>query len=139
MRFIIILALIIVLVIGAFFISNSQQNNSIIENSDLKWNDDYDTALKEAKQNNKPVLIDFYAEWCGACKLLDQDTFSNPEVIEKLGSDYVLLKVDVDRNPELASQYQIYSLPTIVITNSQGQTIRRQEGYIPPDQFLNFI
>ncbi|GAB4305832.1 MAG: hypothetical protein Kow0019_00100 [Methanobacteriaceae archaeon] len=139
MRIILILALIIGLIIGAFAISSLHKNNSIPGNSDLNWNNDYDTALQEAKQTNKPIFIDFYTEWCGACQMLDQETFSNPQVMEKLNSNYVLLKVDIDRNPELASQYQIYSIPTIVIIDSKGQIIMRQEGYIPPDQILNFI
>lgn len=135
-----IIAVIVCLVIGAFAIFNAQNNNDPVQStSDLNWNTNFNSALSEAKQENKQVLIDFYADWCGACQQLDQDTFSDAKVKEKLNQNYVLLKVDIDTNPELASQYQIYSVPTIVIIDSEGQEVRRQEGYFPPDQFLNFI
>ncbi|MGC9517496.1 MAG: thioredoxin family protein [Methanomicrobiales archaeon] len=140
MRGLLIIGLLIGLIVASYAIISSQDNNGNNSGtSDLNWNNDFNTALQKAKETNKPIIIDFYANWCGACQQLDEDTFSDPQVIEKLNENYVLLKADIDSNPDLASQYQIYSVPTILIMDSNGQVIKRQEGYLPPDQFLNFI
>lgn len=80
-------------------------------------------ALIKAKEQGKPVIIDFFADWCAACVELDEKTFSKNEFIEAT-KDFVLLKVDASENfPELADlqkRYEVYGLPTIIFINKQG-------------------
>jgi thiol:disulfide interchange protein DsbD len=71
--------------------------------------------------------------------LLDDNTFSNPQVQEKLGKNYVIVKINVNENPDLVSKYKIYAFPVMIFLDSEGNEIKRYEGYIPPDEFLNLI
>jgi thioredoxin len=81
---------------------------------------------------DKPLLVDFYATWCGPCRMiapiLDQVQAAMKQKIQ-------VVKVDTDRYPELASHYQIHALPTLVLFK-QGQPVERIEGVLPPEQLI---
>jgi len=76
-------------------------------------------------KNEKPVLVDFYADWCGPCRMVSP-------IIEELAKQYegkVLVgKVDVDANPQVAGKYGVMSIPTVVLFN-KGEEVQRQVGY----------
>lgn len=74
----------------------------------------------------KPVVVDFSAEWCGPCKMMAPIL---KEVASKVGEKARIIKIDVDRNQEVARKYQIVSVPTIMIFKN-GQTLFRQSGVI---------
>jgi thioredoxin 1 len=116
-------------------LQNQTQNGQI----NLQWNTDLNSGLKMALKSNKLVFIDFYADWCGYCKKLDTETFSNNAVKQKFAQSYVLVKVNVDQNPDLASKYNIYGLPTVVILDSSGNELKRQEGFVTAQQLLNIL
>lgn len=131
-----IILVVTTLVLMGFTHSNTASTQS---HPTVKWYTNLTAGLQEAKNTDKPVFIDFYAGWCSYCKKLDENTLSNSSVEEKLSQNYVLVKIDTDQNPDLSSQYQIYNLPTMVILNSNGQEIKRQQGYITADQLLNWL
>ena len=91
------------------------------------WSYYSEEALVKAKSQGKPVIIDFFADWCAACVELDEKTFSRSEFIAAT-KDFVLLKVDASENfPELVDlqkKYEVYGLPTIVFINKQGEIIK---------------
>lgn len=116
-------------------VTNQSQNQS----QDTTWHTDLNSSIQEAKNTNKTVFIDFYEDGCTYCKQLDEQTLSDPDVKEKLSQNYVLVKINTDQNPDLASQYKIYELPTMVILNSNGQEVKRQGGYLTVDQLLNWL
>lgn len=114
---------------------NQSQNNQI----DLQWNNNIDSALISAQKSNKLVFIDFYTDWCGYCKQMDSVTFSDPHVKERFAMKYILVKINGDQNPDVVSKFQIYGYPTFVILDSNGNEIKRQEGYVTPAEILNII
>ena len=71
-----------------------------------------------------PVLVDFYADWCAPCKIQSPILV---EIARESGKNLKVIKIDVDRNPEIASRYQIRSIPTLVLFKN-GQAIWRQSG-----------
>jgi thioredoxin:protein disulfide reductase len=83
--------------------------------------------LAQAKKDGKPVIIDFFADWCAACVELDEKTFSTPEFI-KASERFVLLKVDATESfpglSELQREYQVYGLPTIVFITKDGTFLK---------------
>ena len=102
----------------------------------ISWEDDLDTALAKAKKSQKPVMVDFYTEWCGWCKKLDSDTYSDRKVSD-LAKNFICVKVDGDKNREAASKYQIEGYPTIIFLNYEGGIDERIVGYRDASSFAS--
>ena len=95
----------------------------------------------EAKRTGKPLLLDFYADWCISCKEMEIKTFQNAAVSKKM-QDFILVQADVTRNTAehqaLLKQYGLFGPPGILLFNPAGeeQTNQRVVGFMPPDRFL---
>ena len=106
--------------------------------TNINWMHDIVLAKEAAKSEDKPILIDFYTEWCGWCKRLDKDTYSNTEVQKKL-SDFICVKIDAEQNIDLAKEYKINGFPSTAFLESDGKLIEVIPGYMPPDDFLKIL
>lgn len=86
-----------------------------------------DQNFEEIINTDKPVLVDFWAEWCGPCKMI-------APVVEELAADYegkaVIAKVDVDSNPEVSAKFGIRSIPTLLVFKG-GEVVDKQIGAVP--------
>ena len=85
------------------------------------------SAVTEAEEMGKLLFIDFYAEWCGACRILDRTTFKDPTVQLTL-QDFVFLKVDAELHPEALLHFDVVAMPTLIVLNTFGVEIYRQVG-----------
>ena len=99
-------------------------------------------ALASARAEKKPVIIDFYADWCLPCKELDEKTFTDPKIVTELDR-FVRLKADLTvpsdaTTQALTKQYGILGVPTIVFIDANGAEVpsSRVTGFTPPDEFL---
>jgi thiol:disulfide interchange protein DsbD len=97
-----------------------------------------------ARETGKPLMIDFYADWCAACKELDHKTYSDPRVLERL-EDFVSVKLDfTESTPETRAwteKYEIVGLPTIIFYDAEGHLLpaKRLIGFKGPEAFLEHI
>lgn len=82
---------------------------------------------KEVLQAKKPVLVDFYADWCGPCRALEPVI---EELSDELGDRLKVVRLDVDENQELSLQHGVQSIPTLVLFNG-GQEVDRIVGFLP--------
>ena len=93
------------------------------------------SKFNEILKGDVPVLIDFSAEWCQPCKMMPPIL---KDVSKQLGDKVRILKVDVDKNQDIARQWGISSVPTIVIFN-KGKQVFRQSGVIPANQLVSTL
>ncbi len=96
----------------------------------------FDAACKTAADDKKIVLIDFFTTWCGPCKMLDRETWSDADVQKWLDKNTVALKVDAEKEADLARKFKIQGYPTILLLKPDGTEIDRIVGFRPPDVFL---
>ena len=107
----------------------------------LKGSQALEQALAQARTDGRPVLVDFFADWCTACKILEKETLNEASVLSSLGS-HVLLQVDIteinDENQAIMEQYNIFGLPCLVFFDAKGKEVegKRILGEMGPDKFL---
>ncbi len=107
---------------------------------DVKWEDNWDDAFARAATEGKPVLANFYAEWCVWCKQLETVTYRDQKVAAMLAESVVPLNVDIEGDmADLVRDLRIQAPPTIVLFSQGGDEIGRIPGYLPPSTFLTVV
>lgn len=127
------------LVVAAFWITSWAMRGP-----GLDWRTYSERTLEQAAEQNKPVIIDFYADWCTPCRKLEEVTFHHADVVRQARQNFVMVKVDVTQGGDplyerLLQQYKVKGVPTIVFLDAQGKERAdlRLVDFLPPEPFLN--
>lgn len=115
--------------------AESSTQGTIATDQEIAWETSFEAALKQSAETQKPVMVDFYADWCGPCKMLDKNTYSDARVVSA-ATNWVSAKVDVDEETALSAKYEVDSIPTIVFIAPDGEEVSRFTGYVGPEQML---
>lgn len=99
----------------------------------------YDKILDMAKEQNKPVFIDFVTVWCAPCLWLEQDVFEQKQVGEYFNKNFISVKIDAEKGegPDIASMFNVYGYPTLVYLDSQGNVINQHTGMASSSQVMS--
>jgi len=89
-----------------------------------------------ARETDRLVFVDFYTTWCGPCKRLDSTTWRDAAVTEWLAENTVALKIDAEKETELAGRYRLQGYPTLLFLDPDGSEVKRLMGYHDADAFL---
>jgi thioredoxin-like negative regulator of GroEL len=103
----------------------------------IRWEKSFDKAMKKAAKHDKPLIVDFWAEWCSWCHRLDRTTYVDPVVTEKARS-FVAVKVNAEgsrREMEIAEEYRVVSLPAILFLSPRGRQVLRVNSFVGPGRF----
>ena len=92
-------------------------------------------SFHDVINSEKPVLVDFSAEWCGPCKMMAPIL---KQAKDAVGEKATIIKVDVDRNPDAARHYQIQGVPTLILFK-KGEVKWRQSGVVPANQLIQVL
>lgn len=96
-------------------------------------------ALQKAKTSDKQVFAVFESDTCTYCHQLRQNTLNDAQVMEKLNESYVVVIINVNDSPEIASKYNVYSTLTMLILDSEGNELKSIEGYYGPEDLIKMI
>lgn len=108
----------------------------------------WDDGLREAREKNRPILVDVYTDWCGWCRRMDRNVYTDPGVRDYLSNHFVTIKLNAESGARgtyggnsltsraIASYFQVRSYPTTLFLRSGAEHIVSVPGYLPADRFL---
>ena len=135
----VIFIIVVIVVVGVWFSLNEDSTKTDTEFNIIDTAGSLSDALQKAKNTDKKVFAVFESDTCVYCKQLRQNTLNDNQVMEKLNESYVVTIVNINDNPEIASKYNVYSTPTMLILDSEGNELQSIEGYYGPDELLTKI
>lgn len=104
----------------------------------IAWREWSTESFEEARKANKLVLLDLTATWCHWCHVMDEGTYSDPRVVEAINVNFVPIRVDIDRRPDISERYNRGGFPTIAFLSDRGESVWGAT-YIPPADMLRII
>jgi thioredoxin 1 len=125
----------------AFLAFNSFEVFSQNQNITSFYEGPFEDVVIEAKKSKKPIFIDFSATWCAPCVKMEQETFANSDIADKLNKEFIAYKVDVDgfEGMAVAQKYNVKEYPTYLIVDSKTNKIGTIKGFYYAGQFMKEI
>lgn len=102
------------------------------------WLNNLDHGKKIAKEQGKFLFIDFTADWCQYCKMMDSNTYTD-SAVQKTLAGFVRVRLDSDKEKDLTETYKVDGLPTLIVADASGKALARVSSYLPPKAMLEFL
>ena len=131
---------ILLIVFGIFLVNNAIH----AKGSDIDWNHYNGQRIEQLVENDKPVFIDFYADWCAPCKQLDRETFTDKNVVE-ISKNFNMIKVDCTAPDAITKsfmdKFKVSGMPTLVFLSKDGKEdpALREIGFVGPEEFIKSL
>jgi thioredoxin-like negative regulator of GroEL len=123
----------------AIFLMAAAATSARADNAGISWFKDLEKASEAATKTNRPMLIEFWADWCTACKVMDKDIYTDPKVIAAVNGRIVPVRIHFDLQKDLVRRYNVPALPYIVFTNSNGTELMHHRGILNAEQLTAVI
>ena len=104
----------------------------------ILWRDWSKDSFQAAKESEKLILLDLTASWCHWCHVMDETTYSNPDIIRRIQADFIPIRVDIDKRPDVSERYNRGGFPTTAFLSCKGENIWGTT-YIPPEDMRRII
>ena len=120
--------------------ANVLESGSISDGIQFESPKKFEDALIRARSDNKLVFVEFYADWCAPCKLMEQEVFSDKNIGEYFNKHFINVKVDTEgkNGPDVAGIFQVNGMPTLLFLDGFGSVIERIEGAVFQEELINF-
>jgi protein disulfide-isomerase len=105
----------------------------------IPWMSDVGQAQQIAQQQQRPVLLHFYADWCGPCVRLDREVYPRPDIAAAISSNFIPVKIDVQRSPQIARHYGVQSFPTDIVLDPAGRVLHRANTPADAGKYLQIL
>lgn len=105
---------------------------------EIEWQS-FAKGITRGKSENKKIFVHFYADWCGACRIMENETFKDPEIISYLNKNFIPIKVNTDREQQTSMMFRVRLLPDNWFITEQGDPIGHQPGYLTPEQLKTIL
>ena len=112
-------------------------NNS--RSDEITWRDWSADIFEQASRDNRFVILDLEAVWCHWCHVMEETTYTDPNVVKLLRGKYITVRVDQDANPDLSNRYGDYGWPATIVFAPDGSEIVKMRGYIPPARMVSLL
>lgn len=104
----------------------------------IQWEPDFETAMQKAKKEGRPVMVDFYTDWCSACKVLDSDVYTDQQVIGE-SANWIAVKVNAEQRTDVAQAYGVTGYPTLAFIQGDGKPLSIEVGAPPADMMVQWM
>lgn len=132
------ISLILAGIISYSFYKTSESYKSISETGIQFTSISFEEALKLAKKEKKNIFLDAYASWCGPCKMLKKNVFTQKEVGDFYNGNFINMAIDMEQGegPKLAQKYKVQAYPTLLFINHKGEVVGTALGYHQADEII---
>ena len=131
-RYILITSVLVILTLTLAVSAVDFENETI---KGLNITTDVDGALSEAQIQNKSIALIFDQDSCVYCEIFKDDVLSDKNIQKELNEKFIVVIVDINKNPDIAGKYDVFGTPTVQFIDSNGDEISKIEGYIDSDDF----
>jgi thioredoxin-related protein len=100
------------------------------------WRDSWESALKEAKEQNRPLVLEFYMETCPHCMRLHRETHADQAVATALNTRFIPVRLEGRSHLDLVKKFNVTGAPTTLVFSSDGTELHRFAGFYPPQEYL---
>ena len=102
---------------------------------EIQWQDTFEGAMQRARAQGKPIMIDFYADWCGPCKDMEARTYPDGNVIAQ-SQNWITVKVNGEKRPDVMQAYGVTGYPTLLFAQGNGKPVASTTGYMDAPQLV---